>query len=324
MVNKRGVSKTAVVPGEQNPASWVSKYGSITFNQIGREYPFGGMNEAGLVVEQMWLDATEYPEPDSRPVVGELQWIQYQLDNFSSVAEVIASDSLVRICSGGATLHYLVCDREGNAATIEFIEGRMIAHTGEELPARVLTNSTYAECLGYLKQHVGFGGGTPMPDSRASEDRFVRAAAAVKNYNSEVPSDVAIEDAIIEPVDYAFQTLESVAQGDATRWSIVYDIPEGRIHFRTLVGPDIKTVRLDDFDFGCESPVKVLDIHSEAAGSVSADFVDYTTAANRKLVEATFEQYTEAGLFGQMPGEETIDRFANYPETLPCAHPEDQ
>ena len=33
------------------PASWVSKYGSVTFNQYGRELPTGGMNEAGLVVE---------------------------------------------------------------------------------------------------------------------------------------------------------------------------------------------------------------------------------------------------------------------------------
>ena len=64
-----------------NTISWVSQYGSITFNQYGKEFPTGGMNEKGLVVELMWLDGTIYPQPDERPAIGVLQWIQYQLDN---------------------------------------------------------------------------------------------------------------------------------------------------------------------------------------------------------------------------------------------------
>ena len=43
------------------------------------------MNEKGLVVELMWLDGTTYPQPDERPSVGVLQWIQYQLDNYSTI-----------------------------------------------------------------------------------------------------------------------------------------------------------------------------------------------------------------------------------------------
>ncbi|MFC1800263.1 linear amide C-N hydrolase, partial [Candidatus Eisenbacteria bacterium] len=319
VVNKRGVEKIAAYTPEQNPARWVSRHGSITFNQVGREYPFGGMNEAGLVVEQMWLEATEYPEPDSRPVVGELQWIQYQLDNFESVAEVIASDSLLRIRPGGATLHYLVCDREGNSATVEFIDGKMIAHTGEGLPASVLTNSTYAECSAYLEHHMGFGGSEPIPGSPASEDRFVRAAGMIESY---LP--YGSRDRQKDPVEYAFKILDSVAQGDATRWSIVYDIPGGWIHFRTRSSPHVKAVGLDHFDFECGSPVKILDINSALADSVSEYFEDYTRAANRSLVEDTFERFTEAGFFGQMPSDATIERMAGYPETLPCASPEER
>ena len=62
IVNKRGVLKTAMVndkePGVSQPVSWTSQYGSVTFNRFGRELPFGGMNEAGLVVEQMTLFET--------------------------------------------------------------------------------------------------------------------------------------------------------------------------------------------------------------------------------------------------------------------------
>ena len=55
--------------------------------------PFDGINEAGLVVEVLLLPETVYPEPDARPTVSLLQWVQYQLDNFSTTDEVIASDA---------------------------------------------------------------------------------------------------------------------------------------------------------------------------------------------------------------------------------------
>ncbi|MGD1045060.1 MAG: hypothetical protein ABR936_07005 [Bacteroidota bacterium] len=53
MINKRNVKKTAFFPYDDISAGWISKYGSITFNQYGKENPIGGMNEAGLVVEEI-------------------------------------------------------------------------------------------------------------------------------------------------------------------------------------------------------------------------------------------------------------------------------
>src|SRR5581483_9546892 len=95
-INARQVQKRAFVLGP-NAATWTSKYGSVTFNQFGRELPFGGMNEAGLVVENMWLTETQYPAGDSRPEINMLQWIQYQLDTCSTVAEVIENDKRIRL-----------------------------------------------------------------------------------------------------------------------------------------------------------------------------------------------------------------------------------
>ena len=78
--NLRSLQKTSLKQEDGNVMSWVSNYGSITFNQYGKEFPTGGMNEKGLVVELMWLDATKFPEPDNRPSLNVLQWIQFQLD----------------------------------------------------------------------------------------------------------------------------------------------------------------------------------------------------------------------------------------------------
>ena len=50
--NLRGTSKTAYFTHTGEQATWTSKYGSITFNQNGKEMPYGGMNEQGLALCQ--------------------------------------------------------------------------------------------------------------------------------------------------------------------------------------------------------------------------------------------------------------------------------
>src|SRR3990167_4903964 len=112
LVNKRHVFKTALSFEESpRPAQWISKYGSVTFNQYGREFPYGGMNEAGLIVEIMMLPQTHYPVPDHRPTINELQWIQYQLDQFETVHEVISGAAQLRVSPVYAKVHYMLCDR---------------------------------------------------------------------------------------------------------------------------------------------------------------------------------------------------------------------
>jgi len=91
IVNPRNLEKAALIDPSEKPSKWVSKFGSITFNQIGRELPFGGINENGLVVEHMTLDNTVYPSKDNRYAIGAFQWIRFELDNYSTIEEVISS-----------------------------------------------------------------------------------------------------------------------------------------------------------------------------------------------------------------------------------------
>lgn len=51
--------------------------------------PYGGMNEKGLVVEMLWLELTKYNIKQVKQYVNELEWIQYQLDNYVTVQQVI-------------------------------------------------------------------------------------------------------------------------------------------------------------------------------------------------------------------------------------------
>src|SRR5688572_19171829 len=135
MINKRNIKKLSYDVPPEKRLEWVSKYGSVTFNQMGKEFPYGGINERGLVIELMWLADTKYPEIDNRSGLTELQWIQYQLDNASTVAEIIASDAFLRVSKlSTAPVHFIAADAKGNVATIEYIGGKMVYHTGATLP----------------------------------------------------------------------------------------------------------------------------------------------------------------------------------------------
>ena len=304
IVNKRGVSKVAMAT--DRPVAWTSKYGSVTFNQYGRELPSGGMNEAGLVVELMWLDDSEYPAPDSRPGLGKMQWIQYQLDNSATVDDVIASDSKIRIERGGsAKIHYLVADAGGRCATIEFLSGKLVCHTKDTLPWGVLTNHTYASSLAHLGRFDGFGGSLPVSANKTSLGRFVNAAAMVSRFD---------EHGDDSSVDYAFAILDRVAQGDYTKWSIVYDIRGSTIHFRTFANGNRRSVALASCDFDCESPVRVLDVNTELTGDVTNDFVPYSYDLNRDLIETAFDGTS----FLKSVSSETRRGLAEYPEGLDC------
>ncbi|GAJ09991.1 unnamed protein product, partial [marine sediment metagenome] len=67
-INKRNVTKTILDPSTTGEyAEWTSKYGSVSFNVVGYQFAWAGMNEAGLVISTMALDITENPAPDERP-----------------------------------------------------------------------------------------------------------------------------------------------------------------------------------------------------------------------------------------------------------------
>lgn len=296
VVNKRGVEKTAPLPPEERPARWVSKHGSVTFNQYGREFPNGGLNEAGLAVEILWLDETRWPDPDGRPSLGCLEWVQYQLDNFSTVGEVVKHLGDLRVTSE-AKVHYLVCDKSGSCATVEFLDGKPVHHE-----ARALANHTYAESASFLERSRGKAGAL---EGRGSLQRFSRAATTAERYAKEGGKDA---------VRLAFETLDDVAQGDYTKWSLVYDLPARRIHWRTLGNRSLRYVDLSAFDFSCASPVQVLDIDT-GQGNVAARFADYTPEANRSLVERSVRK---TDFLAGMPAEE-IAQVARQPERTSCA-----
>ncbi len=303
IINKRGVEKTAITDpfNRDNFLSWTSKYGSVTFNQHGREFPLGGMNEAGLIVETMVLEDTEYPSPDSRPEVETLQWVQYQLDNFSTIEEVISGQSQIRIREiADPGLHFLVCDRMGNCAAIEFIGKKAVYHTKETMPVKALTDSKYAEAVSYWEKNS-----LPQLDKYNAVWRFARAANMVKNYDQKMTK---------APIDYAFDILENVAHPYYTQWRIVYDVKNLGVFFRTLENQSVRYFSLKSFDLSCATPVKVLDVNVELSGDITDKFVDYTYQINRNLIGEAFRKTPSLSAVPDY----VLDMRSKYPDGASC------
>jgi choloylglycine hydrolase len=275
VVNARAVQKSSFTPDGGKAISWTSKYGSVSFNQFGKEFPHGGMNEKGLVVELMWLDETQYPNADPRAAISELQWIQYQLDNCATIDEVIATNKVIRINrNSAAPLHFLIADEKGQAATIEFINGKMIVHKGRDLPYPVLTNTVYQDAVQKLKskqarEWASFGDN--------SVDRFATTCRMIQQFQQ------ANNNA--DPVDYAFSILGKIAQGDYTKWRIVYDITRRQVHFITNDNRQRKSFSLADFDFSCNKVPLALHIGSSASGHVFKHFSPLSFNLNKAIIE---------------------------------------
>jgi penicillin V acylase-like amidase (Ntn superfamily) len=303
MVNARGVAKNSFMPSDGKAISWVSGYGSITFNQFGKEFPHGGMNERGLVVELMWLSETSYPESDDRASINVLQWVQYQLDNCANIAEVLATDKKIRIDRvNAAPLHFLVADATGKAATIEFIDGKMVVHQGTDLNFPVLTNTPYNEAVKQVNNQKDAKG--TFKDN--SVERFATACKMVQQYQ--------VTDVKEEPVDYAFNILNKVSQKNFTKWSIVYDITNKQIYFIANGETERKYLGLRDFNYSCSNAPLAFNLSDKRSGGISKEFSTLTFDDNKKLIQQSAKESASE----VQVSESSQNRAANYFKLVSC------
>ena len=306
MVNKRSMAKRSFTLKETDrEKSWVSRYGSITFNQLGTEMPNGGVNEKGLVVEMLALDESVYSEVDERPTLNELQWIQYQLDNYESVSEVLSNLKEIRISSAFGKIHYLVCDSMRVCAVVESLSGELVTH----INGNVLANNNYAQSLEHLKLFEGFGGTLPIPTDNTSLSRFVKMSEALRVFRSGQRNNV-IESSftLLNTVRHSFKE-----EGNTTVWNIVYDLTSKKIHFaHTLVGIK-RFIEFSELDYSCLTPRKVYNIEShQGESNIAEDLIKYKKSLNQRIIQLSLKDRES-----ELPPK-TLEKLALLPETFSC------
>jgi len=300
VVNKRNIAKENISWGELWPLpfgfkrssrapikiNWCSKYASITYNTNGKEFIDGGLNEAGLYIGEMNLLETQYPQNDDRPKIYHYQWMQYLLDNYDTVDQVIDSLDILTV-DGHCTWHFFISDRSGQAAVIEFLGGKPVVFNIDDSALTLLCNSKYEAELEYAQTYQGFGG-TEIVDleDQSAETRFIRGATMLQQYMSDPSGSI---------IDFGFKILSNI-KGNNNKWRLLFDVRRLRVHFYTNKASDIRFVDLNAFDLSPSTPTMVMDIHQDLSGDVAQHFVSFDPGNNSKYM--VWNAIREPGFFG--------------------------
>lgn len=274
--------------GEVGPNSikWKSRYGSV----IASGYDISstdGMNEKGLVANVLWLVESQYPEVSSnKPGLSIAAWLQYVLDNFATVDEVVKAlqgEPFVVVTDKVpgearlATLHLSVSDASGDNAIFEYIKGKLVVH--HDAAYTVMTNSPIFDKQLTLNEYWKEIGGTVMlPGTNRAADRFVRASfyidAIPKTDNTRLA--VASVFSVIRncSVPFGISTADQ-PNISSTRWRTVADHKNLVYYFESALTPNTFWVDFKDIDFSEKGSVKKLNISKGEtyAGNAVKSFV---------------------------------------------------
>lgn len=183
-------------------------------------WPFDGMNERGLAIGMMALDRSRGPMEPGRPTLGSLAVIRLLLDYAADVEEAVALLGRYNVSfQSGPPVHYLIADRGGRSAIVEYIDGEMrVLPNGEDW--QVSTNFIISEVQPQ-------GADSPCWRYNTAWAALGKAAGLIAE-------------------EQAMSILADTAQGN-TMWSVVYNLANGGI--QVAVGQEYGTIHaftLDD------------------------------------------------------------------------------
>lgn len=265
----RGIQRVGAVA--ENPHKWTSKYGSVALSA----YDMGtheGVNEKGLSAHALYLaEENSFAPRDSKlEGIGIMQWVQYYLDNYATVAEAVEAQKTwafqiepLILPNGYPThVHVSLSDKSGDSAVVEFIGGKAKIYHDKRFA--VMTNEpTYDKQIENLKQYRTFGGDKPLPGDRTPSDRFVRAA----HYASGLPKP----ESQGEGAAYVFSVIRNVSvpfgspdpnkpNVASTIFRTVQDLTGGRYYFESTYAPNVVWIDMTKLDFTAGKPEMELQI----------------------------------------------------------------
>ena len=271
-VYPRGIERTGSVAA--NPHKWTSKYGSLALSA----YDMGtheGVNEKGLSAHALYLAVeAAFGERDTKlEAIGIMQWVQYFLDNYATVAEAVEAQKSFSfqiepliLPNGFPTLvHVSISDKSGDSAVIEYIGGK--AQIYHDKRFTVMTNEpTYDKQIENLKQYRTFGGDKPLPGERTPTDRFVRAAY----YANGLPQPAnqgegaAFMFSVIRNVSVPFGSPDPEKPNVAsTIFRTVQDLTGSRYYFESTYAPNVVWIDMSKLDFSTGQSEKELQVEKQ-------------------------------------------------------------
>lgn len=266
---------------KENPARWTSKYGSLvtTIYGIGTA---DGLNERGLGVHMLYLNATDFgPRDPAKPGLQAGLWAQYLLDNAATVKEALALLEAVQVVmveahGHKANVHLAIEDAGGDSAIIEYVKGKRVVYHGRE--HRIMTNDPpYDQQLALLKKQ-DFSkprSDMPLPGNVNPADRFQRVAyysamlPEPKNEREAVAGILAIARNASVPFGAPYKGFGIYN----TEYRTVMNLSEKRYFFELTTSPNVVWASLAKFNLAAGASVMTLNPDNIAlSGDVTAKF----------------------------------------------------
>ncbi|MEH0156194.1 linear amide C-N hydrolase [Limibacter armeniacum] len=266
---------------------WQSKYGSVITSSWDIAST-DGMNEKGLVANLLWLAESQYPVFDPKGAKKGLaisMWLQYVLDNFSTVAEAVTElqkeefvvvSALLPNSDRFTTIHLSMSDAAGDNAIFEYIGGKLVVHHDKSY--NVMTNSPiFDDQLAIDKYWKGIPGDIMLPGTNRAADRFVRASFYIKaipqtdNIRAALASVFGVIRNCSVPLGISMPDEPNIS---STRWRTVADQKNLVYYFDNVLNPNVVWVDFSKLDFKENAPVKKLSLSNNEIyeGESSAKF----------------------------------------------------
>ena len=253
--NPKGLSKTSIPFQSDQNLSWTSKYGSIVFSQWGQDLPYAGMNEQGLTIIRVPFDK---PTETSQPSLESLQWIQYYLDQYQSITDLLSTEMKEPSFSIFGPAHYFISDINGDSLIIEWNSTGPVFYStsNNTMPYPVLTDISYEKGISLVDAT------TSIEKENSAEERFKKAAFMYQEWKKADTGSLflRLSDILIN------------TGTDETQWNVLFHISEKRIYFRTYSHNQIKTIDLSQISFSCEEDTKYWEIDTDLRGDITQEY----------------------------------------------------
>lgn len=265
----KGTEYQGTLPdGQQKGMKWTVKYGFVGMSTLGLPLLIDGMNEKGLTVGNLFFPGFSgyqaFEPKESNKTMTQYEVLTWILGSFATVDEVKEAIKTIRVVegpqdqTGKLELHYVIHDRAGNCAVIEYVGGQLKVYDN---PIGVMTNSPPFDWhLINLRNHInisannvkpmtldglkgsGLGQGSGMlglPGDYTPPSRFVRMTALVTSALPVTGSDAGLNLAmtIIDNADIPLGAVRDLSGKepayDRTYWSVAADLQGVKYYVRT-------------------------------------------------------------------------------------------
>ena len=214
------------------------------------------------------LPSTQNPAPDERPALT--AWVQYQLDNSRTVGEVMASDKAVRISSAmPMPIHFFVCDREGNAAVVEFLQGKLVCHTGDQAAPQA-DHERHLRQFAWPTWRSTTVSAEPSPSRRVPRTRLTASLSPQTGSRLAGPTTRSSRRSRTPSTRWPRSARATRRSGASCTISRIW-----KSTTRPSAAAEIRTVRLKELDFGPQTPVRMISINTPHTGVLNPHFTDY-------------------------------------------------